>query len=102
MVLTHHGADGTDIGMTLELLSPLSGLLLCAGVRRVCYNPTSTDIGPHALKWGLIWANNTQELCKAIVGVAGGATRAAITMHQARADNMAGTSSRPSPSLTDI
>jgi hypothetical protein len=59
----------TDIGMTLELLSPLFPpyffALACAG-----------------------------SFCKSIVGVAGGATRAAITMHQARADNMAGTTQR--------
>ncbi|XP_069507721.1 RUS family member 1 [Ambystoma mexicanum] len=33
-------------------------------------------------------------LCKCIVGVAGGATRAALTMHQARRDNMADVSAK--------
>jgi hypothetical protein len=54
-----------DLAMTIELLSPFAPSFFLS---MIC----------------------TASVLKAIVGVAGGATRAAITQHQSRNNNMAG------------
>ena len=41
-------------------------------------------------------------VCKSLVGVAGGATRAALTQHQARRNNMADVSAKDGSQVTSI
>ena len=71
-----------DLGNFLELLAPLfpavSLLIVCsASVAKVKF-----------LRRGVAIVSNTHIL-QAVVGMAGGATRAALVQHQARRDNMA-------------
>ena len=66
-----------DAGLTLDMLSPLAG------------------------SWFLT-VSCTARICMALCGVAAGSTRAALTAHFARTDNLAGTHTQllPSPSLS--
>lgn len=83
-----------DIAMFMEILAPhfpaFFTLIVCtAGIFKVNKNWNKLS-----QMWFKMETTNQVCLLQSIVGVAGGATRAALTVHQARRDNMADISAK--------
>ncbi|XP_045849144.1 RUS family member 1 isoform X1 [Meles meles] len=87
-----------DVAMFLEIMAPIYPIFFTMTVCTSNLAKVSTSRAPYTCLGGAVFELTWSPQC--IVSVAGGATRAALTMHQARRNNMADVSAKDSSQET--